>query len=630
MIIGNCKSRRINVNHLNGAYHPQHGLVWTDGQCVNLSIISVNHDDVIASPPTILGQFDSVEHAAWSSGTTPCYLSIQQVTCITVWKVDKCSQKLKFDKISEIEEQVIPQSCLWHQSKPLLVVLCRDQLLLVDPEKASTHAVHVNSCHRVTAGTWSLDGSQVIVAMGFDLCVYELSDDMQLVQARKIQNFAGPIRTVVPVAPDLAAIALDLPLEQLVSQSQVDMFEAIPLAELHVHAEGSNGDTQMIHSMASDTTQVVGQTKILHRLKDGKDQATESEILHRKGPVDINALIRRRDRNQMSGSNTAHQAAEGFVQSDHPPEQKTKHHSEREHGRNGSTVAVRLPTGEPHPGEVTRDVSLLESSSRNCLEEPNSGIQRRGGPQEVIDLSGLRHGLKHGVESTYRKLQFKRALQKPTSESSQLVLARVGNDAQEPAKDCILSAVELPCILSPDLLIYQESSQVLVVGSNTQAKCYQVSVLSGKSLGRLRLLDLDFSENERSLGLCTLPFNKDVLLLTGDSQVHDVTFLPSSSFSEYQLKLRTLKLHFHEPLEEEKCSGHDLDLTDDLPTLTLPNGRLLTGKEHPNKRVQAKLRRSHFHLTADLLLHKTNQSVAVSQCVRSNKLSPLSHIICKC
>ncbi|XP_038058692.1 uncharacterized protein LOC119729974 [Patiria miniata] len=574
MFLASGRSRRINVNHLNGAFHPEHGLVWTDGQHVNLSVLSVNHDDVTAAPPTVLGQFDSVEHTAWSSDTTPCYLCVQQTDSITVWKIDKCSEKLKFEKTNEVEKRAISQGCFWHPSKPLLVILCRDRLLLVDPSKASTHAVPViSSCHRVTAGTWSLDGSKVIIAVGLHLHVYELNDEKELVLSRTIQNFSGPIRTLVSVTPDLIVMALDLPLEQLVSQSQMDMFEAMPLAELRT--ESGSGDSPRIQAATCNESEVKGHAVMRHSTPDDEgDRNIKTEILHRTGPVDINALIRRRDVNQTSESNTYHQTLD---QSNQPPKHKVILESEDENKKNRNDVGDGLPTEELCLGEESKGGSERDSAlnGNNLNPACETGLQFQERSHEIVDLSGFKHR-PTGWESN--KVVFKRTLQEPTTESSQLVLVSIRSNlpnVQDNAKDCVLSAVDLPCVLNPDLLIYQRKNQILVIGSNTQTKCYQVSILNGKSLGGQRLVDLKISKNERCLGLCTLPFCNDILLLTGDSsQGQDVTFLPSSSFSEFQLKLRTLKLNYTTPCVDERC---DLESMNDLRHLTLPSGGLLTG-----------------------------------------------------
>ena len=63
---------------------------------------------------------------------------------------------------------------MWHPIIPLLVILSRDQLLLVDPEKDSVKTLPLNTHQRITAGTWSQDGSKVIVALGSKLIVSEL------------------------------------------------------------------------------------------------------------------------------------------------------------------------------------------------------------------------------------------------------------------------------------------------------------------------------------------------------------------------------------------------------------------------------------------------------------------------
>ena len=47
-------------------------------------------------------------------------------------------------------------------------------------------------------------------------------------------SFPGPIKALVAVTADHVVMALGLPSEQLVKQSQADMFEATPLTELHI------------------------------------------------------------------------------------------------------------------------------------------------------------------------------------------------------------------------------------------------------------------------------------------------------------------------------------------------------------------------------------------------------------
>ncbi|XP_033635584.1 WD repeat and coiled-coil-containing protein-like [Asterias rubens] len=539
MFLGRGKSRRANVNHLQNAFHPVHGLVWSDGEHVNLSSISVNQDEITACPPTTLGQFNSVEQVAWSGDSTQCFLSVQHTRSITLWKVqlDK-SQKLKLSRVKEIHEEAIPQGCMWHPTTALLLILSRDQLLLVDPEKDSVKTLPLNTHQRITAGVWSLDGSKVIVALGSKLIVCELDGNNQLVVDKTIQNFSGPIRKIVSVTPDIVAVTLDLPLARLLNQSKEDMFEATPFAEFMIKSttEDCHQSNVLLESRSEanrseeNRSELKGQSEL--KCVDtisGVDSALTKEILKRSGPIDVTALFRRRG----GGNQTSDKKSDSDCL-------RTQEESSKSGGDSHKEQESDLRSAGDKATSRNGDLRLADGRSGevDLANQPEAA--------ETIDLTSLR--VNPVALGARPELKLKQKQQEPISESSQLVLVHLGrnrNLISEDAEESIISSLSLPCILNPDLLVYQRLSGVLVVGSNTQTKSYQASVDQGKQLRGRQTLDFNLSNHERPLGLCTVSNSKDLLLLTGEqSRAADITFLPSSRSSEYQLKLRKVKLKY--------------------------------------------------------------------------------------
>ncbi|XP_053396866.1 uncharacterized protein LOC123552802 isoform X2 [Mercenaria mercenaria] len=228
MELGHIKLRSQGVNILHGAIHEDHGLVWTEGQGIFLTPVSLFQGEVENQEHSKLGEFDrGVKSIHWSDNISAglCYMCVVHDRNISIWKVEGRQPKLSFKQIRKINIQPISKGCLWNPGRDILCVLC--------PQQSSLYYSHVHNKgsqvllqldrEKIRCGCWSTDGLKFIVCIGTSLMVYHWSDIDNSITTYTavpwtVPGLLGHISSVVAISSDRIITAAELPLESLCKQ----------------------------------------------------------------------------------------------------------------------------------------------------------------------------------------------------------------------------------------------------------------------------------------------------------------------------------------------------------------------------------------------------------------------------
>ncbi|XP_056016713.1 WD repeat and coiled-coil-containing protein-like isoform X3 [Ostrea edulis] len=162
-------------------------------------------------------------------------------------------------------------------------------------------------------------------------------------------------------------------------------------------------------------------------------------------------------------------------------------------------------------------------------------------------------------------LNLSRNPQSVVQEISQLVTIQLRENRDPQRKSCI----GIGGLLSPEILIYEPSLRSLVVGSNTQ-NVLQVFTFTrdGPSGDLVKSAEIQMDKLERPKGISLIPKGaalgyKGILIAAGMKKNNDSTFLPSSSGSNMEAKLKFYSIdvdlrQFQSDLNESADSSESL------------------------------------------------------------------------
>ncbi|XP_072037025.1 uncharacterized protein [Amphiura filiformis] len=173
-------------------------------------------------------------------------------------------------------------------------------------------------------------------------------------------------------------------------------------------------------------------------------------------------------------------------------------------------------------------------NGRGVKREVGSGDSSQTLADDIIDLTGLKADKMEG--DTSQTVEIRQKTDSPDAAKLTLLRMSAFNELS------VMTSVDLPGILMPDLLHFQESSQCFVVGTKTQRQLLVYRLYNNKlepAKENIMLPDL-----HRPLGVCDIPgCPTDILVLAGESQPSDGAFLTISSKTEMNLKLIKYDLH---------------------------------------------------------------------------------------
>ncbi|KAL3881236.1 hypothetical protein ACJMK2_027692 [Sinanodonta woodiana] len=226
MELGRAVIKLQNINLLHEAIHPEHGLVWADGKAIYLVPLGLNQGQVENQRAVKLGEFvNGVQSVHWSN-TVPeghCFLCVIHEKNISIWKVDGSLPKLNFKQVRKVNIKPIPQGCVWNPgARDVLCILSAQQCSFYHQHltEKTSHVLPQLESGRITCGDWLSDGSKLVVCYGTSVMVCSWPDIDNSVSNMAaliwtIPELPGVIKSVVPVSPNSALCAAELPLETL-------------------------------------------------------------------------------------------------------------------------------------------------------------------------------------------------------------------------------------------------------------------------------------------------------------------------------------------------------------------------------------------------------------------------------
>ncbi|XP_053315138.1 WD repeat and coiled-coil-containing protein-like [Spea bombifrons] len=244
MELGKGKLLRTGLNALYQAIHPVHGLAWTDGKQVVLTSLHLDNEEPSFGNSVVIGQFEHVHGLYWGQvygNDAPALLAVQHKKHVTVWQLYYSvleKNKLVVSQTCEIGDPlpVLPQGCVWHPSKDILVVLTkRDAFLLYDVRSDNVNVkADIKSNGIVHCACWTKDGCRLVIAIGSSLHSY-IWDSKQ--KALSICSFCpifdvgGYICAIESTVDCQIAVTTELPLDRICALNAGIAFDVPPAAD---------------------------------------------------------------------------------------------------------------------------------------------------------------------------------------------------------------------------------------------------------------------------------------------------------------------------------------------------------------------------------------------------------------
>ncbi|KAG9494656.1 hypothetical protein GDO78_002153 [Eleutherodactylus coqui] len=209
MDLGRAKLLRCGTNALHHAVHTIHGLAWTDGKQVILTAVHLQKDDAEFGSSVVIGQFEHVHGLYWGPATDlPALLAVQHKKHVTIWQLyynPLEKNKLVVSQTCEYGDPfpVLPQGCIWHPKKDILVVLTKRDVSVLYTVCNNNSSVKADiTCSSVIrCACWTKDGSRVVVAMDDSLYSYVWNDDLKTLRPCSFCPIFNIDATIVAIQP---------------------------------------------------------------------------------------------------------------------------------------------------------------------------------------------------------------------------------------------------------------------------------------------------------------------------------------------------------------------------------------------------------------------------------------------
>ncbi|XP_069830069.1 WD repeat and coiled-coil-containing protein-like [Dendropsophus ebraccatus] len=250
MELGKGKLLRSGLNALYQAIHSVHGLAWTDGKQVILTALHLHNEDPKFGNSVVIGQFEHVHGLYWGPAHAhdiPALLAVQHKKHVTVWQLyynNSEKNKLVVSQTCEVGDPlpVLPQGCVWHPSKDILVILTkRDVSVLysVRSDNASVKA-DIKSTGVVHCACWTKDGSRLVVAISSALYSYIWDAKHKMLNPCSfcpIFDVGGYICAIESTVDSQVAVATELPLDRLCALNSGIPFDVPAASESALSAQ---------------------------------------------------------------------------------------------------------------------------------------------------------------------------------------------------------------------------------------------------------------------------------------------------------------------------------------------------------------------------------------------------------
>ncbi|KAM4042615.1 WD repeat and coiled-coil-containing protein-like isoform 1-T2 [Anomaloglossus baeobatrachus] len=250
MELGKGKLLRSGLNALYQAIHPVHGLAWTDGKQVILTALHLHNEDPKFGSSMVIGQFEHVHGLYWGpahANDIPALLAVQHKKHVTVWQLyynNSEKNKLVVSQTCEVGDPlpVLPQGCVWHPSKDILVILTKRDVSVLYSARSENSSVKadIKSTGVVHCACWTKDGSRLVVAISSALYSYIWDGKHKMLNPCTfcpIFDVGGYICAIESTVDSQVAVATELPLDRLCALNSGIAFDMPATSEITPSAQ---------------------------------------------------------------------------------------------------------------------------------------------------------------------------------------------------------------------------------------------------------------------------------------------------------------------------------------------------------------------------------------------------------
>ncbi|XP_063298174.1 WD repeat and coiled-coil-containing protein isoform X1 [Pelobates fuscus] len=247
MELGKGKLLRTGLNALYQAIHPLHGLAWTDGRQVVLTALHLDNEEPKFGNSVVIGQFEHVHGLYWGpvlANDIPALLAVQHKKHVTIWQLyynASEKNKLVVSQTCEIGDPlpVLPQGCVWHPSKDILVILTKRDVFLLHAVRSDNSNVKadIKSNGIIHCACWTKDGSRLVVAIGSSLHSYIWDAKHKVLNTCTfcpIFDVGGYICAIESTIDSQVAVATELPLDRICALNAGIAFDVPASAEISI------------------------------------------------------------------------------------------------------------------------------------------------------------------------------------------------------------------------------------------------------------------------------------------------------------------------------------------------------------------------------------------------------------
>ncbi|XP_053565608.1 WD repeat and coiled-coil-containing protein [Bombina bombina] len=250
MELGKGKLLRSGLNALYQAIHPVYGLAWTDGRQVVLTALHLDNEEPKFGDSVVIGQFEHVHGLYWGpvfANDIPALLAVQHKKHVSVWQLYYNSlekNKLVVSQTCEIRDPfpVLPQGCVWHPSKDILVILTKRDVSVLYSVRSDNSNVKadIKSGGIIHCATWTKDGSRLVVAIGSALHSFIWDSKHKILNACTfcpIFDVGGYICAIESTVDAQVAVTTELPLDRICALNSGIAFDVPASAEISLSTQ---------------------------------------------------------------------------------------------------------------------------------------------------------------------------------------------------------------------------------------------------------------------------------------------------------------------------------------------------------------------------------------------------------
>ncbi|XP_069461971.1 WD repeat and coiled-coil-containing protein-like [Ambystoma mexicanum] len=295
MELGKAKLLRTGLNALGRAFHPVHGLVWTDGRRVVLTDLHLQNGEPKFGTSSVIGEFEHVHGLSWGPlGTpdVPALLAVQHKKHVTVWQVQTIPMEKNRLLLSQTCQKgepfpVLPQGSVWHPQKEMLVILTKQDASLLHSVRFDSSNIRVDfkSDGFIHCACWTTDGNRLVIAAGGAIHSYIWDDTQKTLNVCMfcpVFEVGGYICAIESTLDSEVAVATELSLGKVCGLSMGSSFD-VPVSAKTSSLSPQSSLLYLSERLARDLRR--------NSIDSEQSIATDSVVSSSSGPVDLTPIL---------------------------------------------------------------------------------------------------------------------------------------------------------------------------------------------------------------------------------------------------------------------------------------------------------------------------------------------------